>query len=85
MADEATGVDDPAPPSSDEPLERALLGSWRSSLMRLGITFAADGTLTAELPDGQRQEGRWSLQGEVLRAEVPGSPIDARLASGVSD
>lgn len=77
MADEASGVLDTAPPASDEPLERALLGSWRSSLMRLGVTFAADGTLTAELPDGERHEGRWSLQGEVLHAEVPGSPIDA--------
>ncbi|HXB15792.1 MAG TPA: hypothetical protein VNV44_08615 [Solirubrobacteraceae bacterium] len=70
----------PGAAPSEEPLERALIGSWRSAVMRLGLELREDGSFTAELPDGSRPEGRWSLEGSTLRADVPGAPIEAQAA-----
>lgn len=74
----ATGADGAA--QEDAPLEQAIVGAWRSPLMRLGLELRADGTLVGELPDGSRHDGRWSLEGSRLSAELPGTPIEADAA-----
>lgn len=70
----------PSSVASSEPLGRALLGSWRSPLMRLGLELRDDGWFTAQLPDGSTHQGRWSLDGTRLSAQIPGSPIQADAA-----
>ena len=53
------------------PLAEAIVGSWRSG--PIGVTFAADGSMTTKLPGGHDQAGRWSVDGDGhLHAQLMG-------------
>jgi len=51
----------PPPPALREatPLEQAILGSW--AMGPVSMTFMPDGTVVATLPNGRRQNGKWSI------------------------
>ena len=56
------------------PLAEAIVGSWRSG--PIGVTFAADGTMTTDLPGGHGQAGRWSVDGDGhLHAQFTGRDL----------
>jgi hypothetical protein len=57
---------DPTPPPSDQldarPLAQAILGTWRNPMMT--VSFAADGTGTQTMMNGQQTAGRWSVDAQ---------------------
>lgn len=65
-----------APAAGPGELAGALIGTWLSPF--LNVSFRADGTLAAHLPDGSDHQGQWSLgPGGRLHATVMGSPMEA--------
>ena len=55
-----TGAVAPAPETRDpRPLVEAIIGSWRAG--PISVSFAADGSMTTDLPGGHGQPGRWSV------------------------
>jgi hypothetical protein len=64
-----------APPAAStrdpRPLAESIVGSWRSG--PIGVTFAAGGTMTTDLPGGHGQAGQWSVDGSgQLHAQFMG-------------
>lgn len=66
-----------------EPLEKAILGTWRSDLARITYEFRPDGLAVATSSKGESREQRWNadgpqdlrLDGEVLHATVDGDEL----------
>jgi len=71
----------PAAPTA--PLEQAILGTWRSDLMRMTFEFRSDGIVVATSAKGESREQRWSpgapgtivLEGQALQAVVSGDEL----------
>ena len=64
----------PAGGAGSLPLAQAIVGSWRSG--PIGVTFAADGTMTTNLPGGRDQAGQWSVDGDGhLHAQFMGRDL----------
>jgi hypothetical protein len=62
-----------APPDQhgQPPLAEAIVGAWRAG--PITVTFAADGTMTTDLPGGRGQPGRWSVDASgELHAQIAG-------------
>jgi hypothetical protein len=58
--DTGTGAATPPPGTRDpRPLAEAIVGAWRAG--PISVTFAADGTMTTDLPGGHGQPGRWTV------------------------
>lgn len=78
-ADVAAAAEAPPDP---RPLAEAILGTWRSPMLR--VTFAPDGTARATLANGTQLAGRWSV-GADRRLVVSGmggaEATDARVAA----
>jgi hypothetical protein len=73
----------PIGPAGARPLAEAIVGNWRSPVMN--VTFSANGTATAKMPDGMRLAGRWSIAGEgKLRLDGMGQDMETD-ASVVGD
>jgi hypothetical protein len=57
---------DATPPPSDQldarPLTQAIIGTWRNPMMT--VSFAADGTGTQTMMNGQQTSGRWSIDAQ---------------------
>jgi hypothetical protein len=51
----------PADGRDSRPLAESIVGSWRSG--PIGVTFAAGGMMTTDLPGGHGQAGQWSVDG----------------------
>jgi hypothetical protein len=68
------------------PLERAILGTWRSDLAGMTYEFRADGTAVASAARHDASEQRWSLAGpDALRlddATVPAAVVGDTLTLG---
>jgi hypothetical protein len=67
-----TGAAAPPPDARDQrPLAEAIVGAWRAG--PIAVTFAADGTMTTDLPGGHGQPGRWSVDASgELHAQFAG-------------
>jgi hypothetical protein len=64
----------PAGGAGSPPLAQAIVGSWRTG--PIGVTFAADGTMTTSLPGGHNQAGRWSVDADgQLHAQFAGRDL----------
>lgn len=64
-------VEAPADQTDQPPVAEAIVGAWRAG--PIGVTFAADGTMTTELPGGHAQPGRWSVDASgQLHAQFAG-------------
>jgi hypothetical protein len=64
-------VEAPADEHDQPPLAGAILGTWRAG--PISVTFAADGTMTTDLPGGRGQPGRWSIDASgELHAQFAG-------------
>jgi hypothetical protein len=66
-----TAAAPPPAPAGGPQLAESIVGSWRSG--PIGVTFAAGGTMTTDLPGGHGQAGQWSVDGNGhLHAQLMG-------------
>jgi hypothetical protein len=64
-------VEAPADQHDQPPLAGAIVGTWRAG--PISMTFAADGTMTTDLPGGRGQPGHWSIDASgELHAQFAG-------------
>jgi len=73
----AKAVAPPAPAAGARPLAQAIVGSWGNAMMT--VTFAADGTLTADMPampGAGHRSGHWSVDssGHLVSDIMGGHP-----------
>ena len=64
-------VEAPTDPHDQPPLAESIVGTWRAG--PISVTFAADGTMTTDLPGGHGQPSRWSIDASgELHAQFAG-------------
>jgi hypothetical protein len=69
-----TAAAPPVAAAGQPPLALAIVGSWRSG--PIGVSFAADGSMTTNLPGGHAQAGRWSVDANgQLHAQFMGRDL----------